>query len=221
MKHYFPHDYSAYTDQKILRLRYKHGAEGYGIYWMLLETMAQDTDGYINTEDIGGLSLGYGVAIDRLSAILNTLVKIDLFSVCEHGNYYSPRMLKHKKEIQQYSEYGKKGAEIRWKNKGAITSLLAPAMQLNNIKRNNIKEQNIIPTIENVKNYCIERKNNVDPEKWFDFYSAKGWMIGKNKMKDWKAAVRTWEKNEYDKTKENDLGEVVRKYEREKEKKND
>jgi hypothetical protein len=44
-----------------------------------------------------------------------------------------------------------------------------------------------------VRLYCLERKNTVDPIKWFNFYEAKGWMIGKNKMKDWKAAVRTWE----------------------------
>jgi hypothetical protein len=52
------------------------------------------------------------------------------------------------------------------------------------------------PTLEEVQEYCQERKNGVDPEKWFDFYSSKGWMIGKNRMKDWKAAVRTWEKSE-------------------------
>jgi len=49
------------------------------------------------------------------------------------------------------------------------------------------------PTIEEVKAYCLERQNNVDENKWHDFYSSKGWMVGKNKMKDWKAAVRTWE----------------------------
>lgn len=53
-----------------------------------------------------------------------------------------------------------------------------------------------IPTLDEVKAYCQERKNGVDPEKWFDFYSSKGWMIGKNRMKDWKAAVRTWERSE-------------------------
>lgn len=52
------------------------------------------------------------------------------------------------------------------------------------------------PTLEEVKAYCVERNNNVDPERWFDFYSAKGWMVGSNKMKDWKAAVRTWEKSD-------------------------
>jgi len=50
-----------------------------------------------------------------------------------------------------------------------------------------------IPLVDEIRNYCIERKNGVDPVKWFNFYEAKGWMIGKNKMKDWKAAVRTWE----------------------------
>ena len=52
------------------------------------------------------------------------------------------------------------------------------------------------PTVAEVKAYCDERRNAVDPQSFVDFYESKGWMIGKNKMKDWKAAVRTWEKNE-------------------------
>ena len=47
--------------------------------------------------------------------------------------------------------------------------------------------------MEEVKEYCGSRNNSVDPEKFVDFYASKGWMVGKNKMKDWKAAVRTWE----------------------------
>jgi len=54
----------------------------------------------------------------------------------------------------------------------------------------------IPPSIEEVQAYCKERNNNVDPEQFINFYEAKGWMVGKNKMKDWKAAVRTWEKRE-------------------------
>lgn len=49
------------------------------------------------------------------------------------------------------------------------------------------------PTLEEVKEYCWERNNGIDAQSFIDFYSSKGWMIGKNKMKDWKAAVRTWE----------------------------
>jgi len=51
------------------------------------------------------------------------------------------------------------------------------------------------PTLEEISAYCVERRNNVDPEKWFDYYSANGWRVGRNPMKDWKAAVRTWERN--------------------------
>ena len=51
------------------------------------------------------------------------------------------------------------------------------------------------PTLEEVKAYCQERNNFVDPEKFIDFYESKGWMVGRNKMKSWKASVRTWEKD--------------------------
>ena len=51
------------------------------------------------------------------------------------------------------------------------------------------------PTLEEVKAYCQERHNKVDAEKFVDFYESKGWMVGKNKMKDWQAAVRTWERD--------------------------
>lgn len=50
-----------------------------------------------------------------------------------------------------------------------------------------------IPTVDMVAEYCLERKNGVDAQQWYDFYSSKGWMIGKNRIVDWKAAVRTWE----------------------------
>lgn len=59
----------------------------------------------------------------------------------------------------------------------------------------------IPPTVEEVKAYCEERKNNVNAERFIDYYTANGWKIGKNAMKDWKAAVRTWEKNGIDEKK--------------------
>lgn len=51
------------------------------------------------------------------------------------------------------------------------------------------------PTVEEVREYCEQRENGVDAESFVNFYESKGWMIGKNKMKDWKAAVRTWERS--------------------------
>ena len=51
------------------------------------------------------------------------------------------------------------------------------------------------PAVEEVQAYCLERRNTVDPQTFVDFYTSKGWMVGKNKMKDWKSAVRTWERS--------------------------
>lgn len=53
----------------------------------------------------------------------------------------------------------------------------------------------IKPTLDDVKRYCLERKNKIDPEYFIDYYNSNGWKVGKNPMKDWKACVRTWERN--------------------------
>ena len=53
------------------------------------------------------------------------------------------------------------------------------------------------PSVEDVRTYCIERGNNIDPDKFVDYYTGNGWMVGRNKMKDWKATVRSWERNNY------------------------
>ena len=51
----------------------------------------------------------------------------------------------------------------------------------------------IPPTVEDVAFYCQQRQNGIDPQSFVDFYASKGWMVGKTKMTDWKASVRTWE----------------------------
>ena len=52
------------------------------------------------------------------------------------------------------------------------------------------------PTVEEIKAYCDERYNSVNPQQFYDFYESKDWRVGANKMKDWKAAVRTWEQRD-------------------------
>ena len=56
------------------------------------------------------------------------------------------------------------------------------------------------PTLSEIKAYCIERGNKVDAQHFFDYYESNGWRVGKNSMKNWQAAVRTWEKNSYTNT---------------------
>lgn len=53
------------------------------------------------------------------------------------------------------------------------------------------------PKVEDVAAYCRERNNTIDPQQFVDFYTMKGWRVGKETMKDWKAAVRTWERRHY------------------------
>lgn len=64
---------------------------------------------------------------------------------------------------------------------------------------NNIKGKQkrfIKPTISEIQEYCNERQNGINAEQFFNYYESKGWYVGKNKMVDWKACVRTWEQNE-------------------------
>lgn len=74
----------------------------------------------------------------------------------------------------------------------------------NNNNNNNNKrpkkskaERNVIPpSLEMVTDYCIKRKNRINPQYFIDYYETRDWCVGKNKMKDWQAAIRTWENND-------------------------
>jgi hypothetical protein len=61
--------------------------------------------------------------------------------------------------------------------------------------RNDRKKRFVVPTAEEVAAYCRERGNKVDAQRFVDFYASKGWRIGKEPMRDWRACVRTWERN--------------------------
>lgn len=74
------------------------------------------------------------------------------------------------------------------------------------------KKRFIPPTVEEVMSYCMERGNCVNAERFVNYYTSNGWKVGKNSMKDWKAAVRTWEKR--DKPKEKPRNEVLEMLER-------
>ena len=52
------------------------------------------------------------------------------------------------------------------------------------------------PTVDEVMAYCAEKGYRVDPERFVDYYTSNGWRVGKNPMKDWKSAVRNWNKKE-------------------------
>ena len=86
----------------------------------------------------------------------------------------------------------------------------------NDLKENTIdgvKEKRFAPpTLENVSEYCREMGyTNVDAERFIDFYTSNGWMVGKNRMKDWKAAVRNWDRREKNPQRQDGAAEVAKK----------
>lgn len=99
--------------------------------------------------------------------------------------------------IISFKRRGKMNAEKRWglntKNADSTANSNAPT-KLTKLTKANTPKNFMVPTVEEARVYCMERHNTVDAQRWHDFYTAKNWLIGKNKMKDWKAAIRTWEK---------------------------
>lgn len=83
----------------------------------------------------------------------------------------------------------------------------ASEQQVNTINNNkNIKKDNICvtkgsgfkkPVLDEIASYCLERQNKVNPQVFLDYYTSNGWRVGKNPMKDWRAAIRTWERNNF------------------------
>lgn len=138
---YFPHDYNAKNDQKVLILRGDFWLEWYALFFMILESMAEETDGYINRVAIGGLSVSYGVAKDTLIAVIEKCIEIGLFLEDEHG-IFSKRMIEHKNYRKTLSEQGKMGAEKRWKNSPPISPPNAKERKGKEIKENNNTDTN-------------------------------------------------------------------------------
>jgi len=145
---------------------------------------------------------------------------------CDENGYYNERLLKEIKKRKKHKEKQRENVMRRWhpedfededdNTQDNTQNNTAPDTkdsyskdasnkenntQDNKQKTNNKKEKTTKrfkkPTIEEIENYCKDRKNNIDAEYFYDFYESKNWMIGKNKMKSWKAAVRTWEKNSF------------------------
>lgn len=124
------------------------------------------------------------------------------------GKHQTLDKIEKKNEYQKeyMREYREKQKQIACKtnsntNSKTNVSLLEEELELDkeldkDIKDNRAKSTRFVPpTHEEVENYCLERNNKVDAERFIDFYSSKGWMVGKNKMKDWKACIRTWERS--------------------------
>lgn len=221
---YFSHDVDMLQDKKIKIIKAKHGLMGYAIYIRLLEEVYRENGYYLQIdEDFNILfsddnNIDYNVYI----LILNDCIEKGLFNKKMYdkhsiltseriqSNYFSAT--ERRKSVSFYKEYLIADPLQHYnieKLNVYINSLNVNIGTQSKVKgkEKESKEDNIIidkpkttrfapPTLEQVKEYCLERQNNVDPEKFIDFYESKGWVVGKTKMKSWKASVRTWEKSD-------------------------
>jgi len=157
-------------------------------------------------------------------------------ALCGNERFYAKRVMSQEDRFQESyqetsekrSDAGKKGAAKRWQTysrDGVATLPIANDGKNGNTETNTNTDTNTLPpnggkskgrfcppTLEEVQAYCQERKNNVDPQRFMDHYRSNGWMVGKNKMKDWKAAVRNWEsrRNSEEKTSGNVFMDMLR-----------
>ena len=226
----FSHDFNARNDEKILRLRMRYGAAGYGIYFMLIERLAEES-AHVSAKDYD--MLAFELREDR--EIIRSVVEDFGLFVFDDDNFYSASLNARLESLDDKRSKAIEAARARWgrnndnhdinDDEGADKEGAedADAMQTqcgcnadadafalqtvmhnnnnnnnnnNNKKEKNIKKEKIFrrPTVDEVKAYCDERHNSINPQAFVDFYESKGWKVGTTPMKNWQAAVRTWER---------------------------
>lgn len=97
--------------------------------------------------------------------------------------------------LRQISEKSPPEIEIELEREIKIEKEIDSSAKSTTTKRKRFEK----PTLSEIEQYCIERNNNINAAHFYDYYESNGWKVGKNAMKDWKACVRTWERNGYDK----------------------
>ena len=233
---YFSHDSNARNSDKILPLRMRHGAEGYGIYFMILERLREEPE-YMSVKDYNMIAFDLRVDAGKVKSVVEDF---GLFVFTEDGKYFysesfKRRMQKMDTKSEKLSKAGKRGNEIRWsKYNGSITTQSPPdricdektsqtKQNKTNKNKTNIplspdgdiplsteekpdisteenqkkekscakKERKVFvpPSVDEVSQYCKENNYSVSPWMFVNYYTSNGWMVGKNKMKDWEAAV--------------------------------
>ena len=205
--YYFSHDYNAANDTKILFLRHQLGMEGYGIYWYLIEQLA-NAGGKLPLDLVPVLAMQMHCTDVKVNGVL---LNFDLFTI-ESGEFWSHRLQEHLELRLKLSQSGKAGANNRWKNGGAIREAIgegnAKERKGKEIKRN-------INLIEDIQTYKGELGDEYDN---FVMYWTEPNKNGKlryelEKFFDIKRRVNTWlqNKNKYGNSKNTDATAASRK----------
>ena len=197
--YYFSHDYNARNDFKILFLRQQLGIEGYGIYWFLIESLAESS-GKLPLKIIPVLAMQMQTNEVKVTAVIN---EFDLFTVIDN-QFFSIRLNKHleKRDTLSFinSEKGKKSAEVRKLNTG-LTVVEPQFNKGKERKESKVKEikESIYPTLDIVIEYFTTNGYSKEiATKAFNYYSVANWKDGNGKqVRNWKQKMQSvWFKEE-------------------------
>ena len=211
--YYFSHDSNAKDDPKCVLLIEQLGMEGYGIFWVLIESLRDQPEYKYPLALIPALARRYNTTTEKVKTVV---LQYGFFEIENDEFFYSDSLNRRMKGLSKFRESQRQKALKRWSDAPALPRDCHGNADLMPVKESKVKESKEKesidtitpdepahrsqsfkpPTIDDVRDYCKERKNHVDPDRFVDFYAAKGWMVGKNKMKDWKAAVRTWDRGD-------------------------
>jgi hypothetical protein len=219
---YFSHDSNAKDDPKCMLLIDQLGLEGYGAFWILVEILREQPGYRCPISLLPILAKRYNITAAKLETVVRSF---GLFVIAEDSFFFS-NSLNKRMETMDWKKEQKRLAGIASGAARRLKSIPQCAVNeddnnCNERCSNDVQtefEQNeqkkrkekkylkeiykekasafIPPTVGDVQDYCKERNNKIDAAYFVDFYASKGWMVGKNKMKDWQAAVRTWERTE-------------------------
>ena len=204
--------------KEIKRLRKIAGGDTYTIIYlkMLLRSIMSDGKLYFDglEDDFASeLALDLDEKEENVQITIQYLLKSGLLEMCSDEEYYLPDTKDRTGfETAAASRMRKCRAKKDKLERNNVTPMLQSGygeiekeLEIEKEKELDTKANKsptkakrfVKPTINEIQDYCIERNNNVNAEHFFDYYESNGWKVGKNSMKDWKAAVRTWERSEY------------------------
>ena len=187
-KSYFRHDYNARNDIKLQSVITKHGAVGIGVYWIIVEMLYQN-GGELPLDIARNISVAYFTDFKVVESVIKDF---DLFE--NDGNvFWSVRIRQTIDNTKKVSDARKAASRQRWSRKQEKPDIPEDVPKQEEQKKRTYFKP---PTVEEVAAYVKEKGYSVDAEQFVAFYESKGWMIGKNKMQKWRAAVATWQRKQ-------------------------
>jgi len=185
---YFSHDYTARSDEKIKNLIYDFGYEGYGIYWSLIEELYQNA----NALRTNYKRIAFDMRVDE-NTIKSIIENFDLFIV--ENEFFGSLSVQRRLDMRiDKSSKARESAQKRWSKDANALPTQSEGNAIKESKVNENKRKRFIkPTIEDIK----KEFPNFNAEQFYNYYESNGWMIGRNKMKEWKATVKNWMAKDY------------------------